>query len=113
MENNEFVRLEQVIDKLFAQYNDLKAKCRSLEANLKKREDECETFMKTISVMEKERAELSQRVASLIRKIEEWEVNVDGDSRKKEVLQTGIQGNLFLSEHESADGGQEPGNGDQ
>jgi len=75
MENNaELVRLEQFVDSLLEKYKQLKQSCVTLEATLEQRDLECEKLKETIEELRSERSIVGDRVAGLIGRIEQWEV---------------------------------------
>ncbi len=101
MENNaELIRLEQFVDKLLTKYNELKANFHALEATLRERDEEIVNLKATINELSTERAEVGDRVAGLIDRIEQWESEQEnpGDGGED---QGGVQGSLFESEQEN------------
>lgn len=101
MENTtELVRLEQFVDKLLNQYNELKAKFRALEATLQERDSHCASLQDTIAELRGERSVVSDRVAGLIDRIEQWEAEqAEGDGPGNEES-ADVQGKLFEPDKE-------------
>ncbi|HEB51176.1 MAG TPA: hypothetical protein ENI89_11275 [Desulfobulbus sp.] len=98
MENNaELIRLEQFVDKLLTKYNELKANFLALEATLRERDEEIVSLKATIDELSTERAEVGDRVAGLIDRIEQWE-SEQGNPDDGGDDQGGMQANLFESE---------------
>ncbi len=98
MDVSELSRLEQYVDKLLIKYNELKKKCKMLEANLEEREDKYQGLEQKISALKDERSEVGSRVSGLISRIERWEAD-EGERIAGQVEKTtGVQGNLFASE---------------
>ena len=94
MENNaELIRLEQFVDKLLTKYNELKANFHALEATLRERDEEIVNLKATIDELSTERAEVGDRVAGLIGRIEQWETEQDDQQGGGD--QEGVQGTLF------------------
>ena len=101
MENNaELIRLEQFVDKLLTKYNELKANFHALEATLRDRDEEIVNLKATIDELSTERAEVGDRVAGLIDRIEQWESEQEnpGDDGGE---QGEMQANLFETEQEN------------
>jgi len=102
MENNtELVRLEQFVDKLLAKYKKLQEKYTILEASLEERDAECSQLKEQISELRSERSQVGDRVAGLIDRIEQWELESD-DILSAEEESDGVQGKLFLKESQAA-----------
>lgn len=78
MENEEFVRLEQLVDTLIDNYNRLKDDCRVLEGKLRESEEECELLKMELAELQEQRSEVSRRVSGLLGRIEEWESGRSG-----------------------------------
>ncbi len=75
MENEGFVRLEQLVDTLIDSYNELKEKYRVLEENLKESEEERELLKMELAELQEQRSEVAQRVSGLLGRIEQWEAD--------------------------------------
>ncbi|MCI5120077.1 MAG: cell division protein ZapB [Candidatus Electrothrix sp. AUS4] len=73
MENEEFVRLEQLVDTLIDNYNRLKDNYRVLEGKLRDSEEECELLKMELTELQEQRSEVSRRVSGLLGRIEQWE----------------------------------------
>jgi FtsZ-binding cell division protein ZapB len=86
MENEEFVRLEQLVDTLIGSYSELKGKYRVLKENLKESEEECELLKMELAELQEQRSEVAQRVSGLLGRIEQWEAD-QGMGEQMEVQQ--------------------------
>jgi septal ring factor EnvC (AmiA/AmiB activator) len=99
--NEELVRLEQFVDNLLTKYRKLQETHRTLEARMAEQETECTRLKETISELRSERSEVGNRVAGLLERIEQWEVEqAEGGESLSEakVEPEGQQGNLFKKE---------------
>lgn len=75
MENTaELARLEEFVNKLLDQYNRLKSEFHALEETLRARDAECTELKRSVTVLNSERSEVGSRVAGLLDRIEQWEV---------------------------------------
>ncbi len=86
MENEEFVRLEQLVDTLIDSYSALQGKHRVLEGNLKESEEERELLKMELAELQEQRSEVAQRVSGLLGRIEQWEAD-QGMGEQLEVQQ--------------------------
>lgn len=75
MENEEFVRLEQLVDTLIDSYSTLQGKYRVLEGNIKESEEERELLKMELTELQEQRSEVAQRVSGLLGRIEQWEAD--------------------------------------
>ena len=108
-EENELQRLEEFVSTLLQKFNDLQKENKELAALLLKREETIETLQDDLATMKDERGDISSRVNSLIGKIEEWESST-GEDEEESVPEeadepskdSGVQGNLFSAEAQSA-----------
>jgi len=107
MENKaELVRLEQFVDSLLAKYKQLKQSCSTLEANLAERDLECAKLKETVEELRSERSVVGERVAGLLGKIEQWEVDQEADDVSEisdEDELGGVQGTLFTDKTETVE----------
>ena len=103
--NEELVRLEQFVDNLLTKYRKLQETYRALESSLVERDAECAKLKETVGELRSERSEVGTRVAGLLERIEQWEVEqVEGGEAPSEIKveQEGLQGNLFKKERAAA-----------
>lgn len=106
MENTtEIVRLEQFVDNLLGKYKKLKEMFHTLEGKLEERDRECEKLKDTIAELRSERSEVGSKVASLLGRIEQWELEQEKTAGEGEGDQEGVQGKLFQKERASAGDG--------
>ncbi len=74
MDNNEeLVRLEQLVDSLINKYNTLKSDFHVLREKLRDSEDGCEILKLDVAELHEQRSEVSKRVSGLLGRIEQWE----------------------------------------
>ncbi|CAK8716040.1 Cell division protein ZapB [Candidatus Electrothrix laxa] len=73
MDNEEFVRLEQLVDTLIDNYSSLKDKFHTLEGKLRDSEDERELLKMELGELQEQRSEVGRRVSGLLGRIEQWE----------------------------------------
>jgi FtsZ-binding cell division protein ZapB len=71
--NEELVRLEQLVDTLINKYNMLKGEFHALQEKLRDSEDECEILKLDVAQLHEQRSEVGKRVAGLLGRIEQWE----------------------------------------
>lgn len=100
--NSEIVRLEQFVDNLLGKYKKLKEMFYTLEGKLEEKDRECAKLKETIAELRSERTEVGSRVASLLGRIEQWEIEQDPEGDQAAVEQEGVQGNLFNKKEEKA-----------
>ena len=104
MENTtEIVRLEQFVDNLLGKYKKMKEMFYTLEGKLEERDRECEKLKETIAELRSERSEVGSKVASLLGRIEQWELEQEESAESDEGEQDGIQGKLFQRESAGAE----------
>lgn len=74
MESNEdLVRLADVVESLLAKFNRLKEEKNELERTLQQREEEIRDLNDTLATLQNEKADVYQRVSSILTSIDEWE----------------------------------------
>ncbi len=73
MDNEEFVRLEQLVGTLIDNYSSLKDDFRVLEEKLHESEDERELLKMELAELQDQRSEVGRRVSGLLGRIEQWE----------------------------------------
>lgn len=96
MENNsELVRLEQFVDNLLARHKKLQESYQSLEERYEEKNGECERMKNTIAELRSERSEVGARVAGLLDRIEQWELEQKSDAEEDQGEAEGSQGKLF------------------
>lgn len=102
MENNaELVRLEQFVDNLLTRHKKLQESYRSLEARFEEKSAECEKLKGTIAELRTERSEVGTRVAGLLDRIEQWELEQKTDAEAEQGEEES-QGKLFQKERAGA-----------
>ncbi len=74
--NEEIVRLEQLVESLISRYKEQKERIQSLEKRLRDRDEECELLKLENGELQKQRGEVVSRVAGLLGRIEEWEAEL-------------------------------------
>jgi|GEM_PF-459193 len=115
-EGNELLRLEGFVSTLLEKFNKLQVDKHTLEERLQQRERTIAELQENLNFMKSERGEISDRVSSLIGRIEDWEAETTdlndskpGDYDAKEEQDNGQpddfegdesskQGNLFSAE---------------
>lgn len=100
--NSEIVRLEQFVDNLLGKYKKLKEMFQTLEVKLEERDSECAKLKETIAELRSERSEVGSRVASLLGRIEQWELEQEKGREVVEEDREGVQGRLFQKEQADA-----------
>ncbi len=101
-DNAELVRLEQFVDKLLAKYKKLQGLYAALEKNLAERDSECAKLKEQLEELRVERKTVGKRVAGLIDRIEQWEVEIAEQEESSLEEQEGVQGKLFAGDAEAA-----------
>ena len=88
MENEEFVRLEQLVDTLIDNYSNLKDKYHTLEERLSDTEEERELLKLELAELQEQLSEVGRRVSGLLGRVEQWkaeqDVSEDMENRPKE-----------------------------
>ncbi len=107
VQENELKRLEGFVSSLLEKFNSLQEENSELTERLQRREATIETLQEDLAGMKDERGEISNRVGSLIDKIEEWETNSRISTKESDVSaadekasDSGVQGNLFSADAE-------------
>ena len=104
MENNaELVRLEEFVDRLLAKYNHLKSDYHALQETLRERDAECADLKNNVFHLSTERTEVGNRVAGLLDRIEQWEVEQGASPVEKSGSSGSVQGSLFNDDPENKD----------
>ena len=99
MDNEEFVRLEQLIDTLIDNYSSLKDKYLVLEQKLRDSEDERELLKMELAELQEQHSEVGRRVSGLLGRIEQWESEQGfGDSADSARVEQGEEGTDKLSD---------------
>ena len=90
MDNEEFVRLEQLIDTLIDNYSSLQDTFRVLEEKFRNSEEERELLKMELGELQEQRSEVGRRVSGLLGRIEQWESDqsigehVEAEQREEE-----------------------------
>jgi chromosome segregation ATPase len=71
--NQEIIRLEQLVETLISRFREQKSKLQALEKKLRDQEEECELLKLEIDELQKQRSETASRVSGLLGRIEDWE----------------------------------------
>ncbi|MGR0481737.1 MAG: hypothetical protein ACTFAK_13330 [Candidatus Electronema sp. VV] len=74
--NDELVRLEQLVEMLVSRCKEQKEKILALEKKLRDRDEECELVKLESAELQKQRMEIGSRVAGLLERIEGWEAEL-------------------------------------
>ena len=105
VQENELKRLEGFVSSLLEKFNSLQEENSELTERLQRREATIETLQEDLAGMKDERGEISNRVGSLIGKIEEWETSSGISTKESDVSaadenasDSGVQGNLFSAD---------------
>jgi FtsZ-binding cell division protein ZapB len=80
--NEEIIRLEQLVESLISRYKEQKEKLQALEKKFRDREEECALLKLENSELQKQRGEVASRVAGLLGRIEEWEAELPKKGEK-------------------------------
>lgn len=73
----ELHRLELIVEKLLANFTELKAENGRLQDTIKDNNQQIEELRAELSTQRSERGEISKRVTSLVSQIEDWEKTLD------------------------------------
>lgn len=88
MENEEFVRLEQLVDTLIDNYSNLRDKYHTLEERLSDTEEERELLKLELAELQEQHSEVGRRVSGLLGRVEQWKaeqgVSEDMENRPTE-----------------------------
>lgn len=74
--NDELVRLEQLVELLVSRCKEQKEKILALEKKLRDRDEECELIKLESAELQKQRTEIGSRVTGLLERIESWEAEL-------------------------------------
>jgi septal ring factor EnvC (AmiA/AmiB activator) len=87
MQNNEeIIRLEQLVETLISRFREQKGKLQTLEKKLRDREEECGLLKLEITELQKERSEVANRVTGLLGRIEDWETELTPNLKKGDLV---------------------------
>jgi len=73
IETEDLGRLENVVGKLLADFNDLKAEKNKLENLLQQKNNEIDALQEAVDKVHSERTQVHQRVSGILSSIEKWE----------------------------------------
>ena len=73
IETEDLGRLENVVGKLLADFNDLKAENNKLENLLQQKNNEIDALQEAVDKVHSERTQVHQRVSGILSSIEKWE----------------------------------------
>jgi chromosome segregation ATPase len=73
IETEDLGRLENVVGKLLADFNDLKAEKNKLENLLQQKNNEIDELQEAVDRVHSERTQVHQRVSGILSSIEKWE----------------------------------------
>ncbi len=76
--NNDIARLEQFIEGLLKKYKNLQEDYTLVKSLLEEQEKECASLREKLSRWENEKVAVGEKVADLIKRIEEWESEISG-----------------------------------
>ena len=106
---NELERLEGFVSRLLAGYKALKEKNERLSEEIKSRDEIISRLRKDLSIVDKERAEVSGKITKLIDRIEHWEselTSADIVLEASDDNNSRVQGNLFALESDNIKSGE-------
>lgn len=98
--DTELQRLEKFVEKLLANFSELKDEKKMLLKKLKERDALIAELEGNISSKDSERTEISMRVGKLVEQIEDWELSLDDE---EEVIDEEVEDSLDEEEAESDD----------
>lgn len=75
-------RLENIVEKMLAGFNELKRKNSALEASLALKEEEVQGLKETLNDLQDDRSAIRERVTGLISSIEKWEKSQESEEAK-------------------------------
>jgi hypothetical protein len=101
--NAELLRLEGFVDKLLTKYNQLKANYLALQETLQERDIECVNLKNSLSQLHNERLEVGNRVAGLLDRIEQWELEQGSTQVAQNTPPNTMQASLFNVDVEDKD----------
>jgi chromosome segregation ATPase len=81
--NDELVRLEQLVETLISRCKEQKDKILALEKKLRDRDEECELVKMESAELQKQRTEIGSRVSGLLERIEAWETDLADKKAEK------------------------------
>ena len=94
--------MEQFVDNLLTRHNKLKESYHTLEERYQEKNAECEKMKNTIAELRSERSEVGSKVASLLGRIEQWELEQKTGEEAEQADPEGSQGKLFQKERAGA-----------
>ncbi|MCI5131908.1 MAG: cell division protein ZapB [Candidatus Electrothrix sp. EH2] len=91
MDNEELVRLEQLVDTLIDTYSNLKEKYHTLEERLHDTEEERELLKLELAELQEQHSAVGRRVSGLLGRVEQWKAEqsagegMDKEPKKQEI----------------------------
>ncbi|WP_417916309.1 hypothetical protein [Candidatus Electronema sp. JC] len=82
--NDELVRLEQLVEMLISRCREQQTKVLALEKKLRDRDEECELIKLESAELQKQRTEIGSRVTGLLERIEAWETGLADKKAEKD-----------------------------
>ncbi len=105
-QGQELDRLEGFVSRLLAAYNEMKEKNDKLMVEISNRNETINTLQRDLSVVDKERSDVSNRIKDLVGKIEYWEAELKNDEvglGTSDDTNSGVQGSLFTLNSDNTD----------
>ena len=106
---NELERLEQFVSRLLAGYKALKEKNDRLTEELIQRDETIGRLQQDLSVVDRERLEISGKITKLVSRIEQWETELivtESEQQTSDNNGSGVQGSLFAAESDNTNAGE-------
>ncbi len=103
-QGKELDRLEGFVVRLLARYNDLLGNNDRLIKQLDERNEIIARLQQELDNVGKERLEITNKISTLVEKIEEWEAGInisDFEPETTDKNSSGVQGNLFAEEQDN------------
>lgn len=82
--DSELIRLEEYVDKLLGEFSTVKAEKLRLEQLLREQQAENKRLVDVLNSVDSERTDVSDRVTSIIARLERWEADLENDTHVSE-----------------------------
>ncbi|MFO7762047.1 MAG: hypothetical protein R6V20_10620 [Desulfobia sp.] len=93
-DNNELVRLEEIIDNLLSKYNKLEEENRKYLTMIKEKNTEIEDLQGKLAGLENDKEQVQKRISGILKTIEDWQSREEDDKEEEEIFKAGTDLNM-------------------
>lgn len=93
-DNNELVRLEEIVDGLLSRYNKLEEENRKYLTMIKEKDTEIEDLQGKLAGLESDKEQVQKRISGILKTIEDWQSREEDVKGEEESIQSGTDLNM-------------------